>query len=126
MLAKRAPWRPRPVALTSLIDIIFLLLLFFMLSSTFTRFGEVPLMNACGGAGTDVAPLFLQLRPEALMLNGEAITVDALVDRLSVREAPDETQTLLITLDPAVTSQQLVDLLAVLRGTPNIAVSVLE
>jgi biopolymer transport protein ExbD len=35
--------------MTSLIDVIFLLLLFFMLSSTFSRFGEVELTAAAGG-----------------------------------------------------------------------------
>ncbi|WP_367714863.1 biopolymer transporter ExbD [Nitratireductor sp. GISD-1A_MAKvit] len=40
--------RRKPLSLTSLIDVIFLLLLFFMLSSTFTRFASVEIS---GGAG---------------------------------------------------------------------------
>jgi biopolymer transport protein ExbD len=43
------------VTLTPLIDVIFLLLLFFMLSSTFTRFAEVPLTNAGGGVADRAA-----------------------------------------------------------------------
>ena len=42
--------RRRRLSMTSLIDVIFLLLLFFMLTSTFTRFSEVELTAA--GSGT--------------------------------------------------------------------------
>jgi len=66
--------------MTSLIDVIFLLLLFFMLSSTFSKFAEVELSAASGGAAltSDIKPLFVQLDPDALRLNGEAMTLSAL------------------------------------------------
>lgn len=44
-----AIFRRRRISLTSLIDVIFLLLLFFMLSSTFTRFAEI---EVTGGAAS--------------------------------------------------------------------------
>ena len=49
--------------MTSLIDVIFLLLLFFMLSSTFSRFAEVEISAAAGGAAapSDTPPAFLRL-----------------------------------------------------------------
>lgn len=53
--------RRRPLSLTSLIDVIFLLLLFFMLSSTFTRFAEVEI--AAGRAGAAAA----SARPDVLI-----------------------------------------------------------
>ena len=37
--------------MTSLIDVIFLLLLFFMLTSTFSKFAEIELAAATSGAG---------------------------------------------------------------------------
>jgi len=127
MPLKRRVWQRRPVTLTPLIDIIFLLLLFFMLSSTFTRFAEVPLMHAAGGAApSDSTPIFLQLRPDDLSLNGEVMTAEALPAALQSLRAGDAPQTLLVTLDDEVTSQRLVDLLTVLRGLPDLAVSVLE
>ena len=52
-----------------------------MLSSTFTRFAEVPLMNAGGGATEGAAPLFLQLRPDDLTLNGAPLSLEALTPR---------------------------------------------
>ncbi len=49
------PVRRRGVMnLTPLIDVVFLLLVFFMLASTFLKFGSVPLETAGGGAGNQV------------------------------------------------------------------------
>ena len=62
--------------MTSLIDVIFLLLLFFMLTSTFSKFSEVPLAAAGSGAvaqASDAKPVFLQLGPDTLRLNGDEI-----------------------------------------------------
>ena len=39
--------------LTPLIDVVFLLLVFFMLASTFLKFGSVPLETAGGGTGNE-------------------------------------------------------------------------
>ena len=58
--------------MTSLIDVIFLLLLFFMLTSTFSKYGEVELM-AAGQATEGEAPqrLFVQLGAGSVSLNGQ-------------------------------------------------------
>lgn len=120
-----APFKRRSVTLTPLIDIIFLLLLFFMLSSTFTRFAEIPLLNAGSEAASDPAPLFVQLAPDTVSLNGTALPLEALIPAITAL-GPEETQTLLVTLRGEVTSQRLVDLLTGLRHVPGLAVSVLE
>jgi biopolymer transport protein ExbD len=128
MPVRAAPRKRRPITLTPLIDIIFLLLLFFMLSSTFTRFAELPLMNASGRAVDDgPPPLFLQLTEAGLRLNGTALTLEALPGALAEVEptAGGGQVMLFVTLDDAVTSQELVDLLAILRGWTWLAVSVL-
>lgn len=112
------------MSLTSLIDVIFLLLLFFMLTSTFSRFSEIELTSGSAGAGTaDTPPLFLQLRPEGLTLNGEATSLAALPEALASDR--DETRPLLISLAPEVTAQRLTDLLAGLGGVDGIAPTVL-
>lgn len=129
MPVERYRWRPRRITLTPLIDVIFLLLLFFMLSSTFTRFAELPLMNAGGAAAGDgTPPVFLRLGEEGLHLNGEALNLDALPAALAAfaPEGDADTVTLLVTLDAEVTSQDLVDLLVLLQGKTWLAVSVLN
>lgn len=125
MALKARTWRRRPVALTPLIDIIFLLLLFFMLSSTFTRFAEIPLMNTVGGSTQDMSLMFLQLRADDVSLNGVAMPLDTIVAAIRERGS-EESATVLITLSGEVTSQRLVDLLSELRSAPHLAVSVLE
>lgn len=118
--------------MTSLIDVIFLLLLFFMLGSTFTRFAEVEL--ATGGAGTAPAaarPLFLQLAEDGLTLNGAETALADLPAALSARVAAEGASAgaplpLLVALKGPVTAQRLADLLVALRGQPGLRAVVLE
>ena len=73
--------------MTSLIDVIFLLLLFFMLSSTFSKFAEVELTAGGAGAATSstARPLFLQLGPETARLNSAELALEALPEALAER-----------------------------------------
>ena len=109
--------------MTSLIDVIFLLLLFFMLSSTFSKFAEVPLPIGAAGAVTASSepPLFLRVAPEAITLNGQPIEI-ANFGSTSAFQGPVQ---LLIALAPEVSSQRLTDVLVGLRGLPEISVNVL-
>ena len=107
--------------MTSLIDVIFLLLLFFMLTSTFSKFSEVPL--AAAGSGSDAKPVFLQLGPDTLRLNGDEIALDALAGS-SLAEAEKGT-VLLVSLGADVDAQRLTDVLVKLREMPALQVSVL-
>ncbi|MCV6592854.1 MAG: biopolymer transporter ExbD [Silicimonas sp.] len=118
MLRRERP--KRVISMTSLVDVIFLLLLFFMLSSTFSKFAEVELTAASGGGlSTGEPPVFLQLYPDRVTVNGEARDLGA----LSFEGETD--QTLLVALQPDVTAQRLTDLLVVLRRFPGLSVSVL-
>ena len=106
--------------MTPLVDVIFLLLLFFMLSSTFSKFAEVELTAASGGGvAAKEPPIFLQLFTDRLTVNGRAQSLDALVLE------PKEGQPLLVSLQAAVTAQRLTDLLVILRKFPGLSVSVL-
>lgn len=114
--------------MTSLIDVIFLLLLFFMLSSTFTRFSEVDL--GAGTAGLDatkVRPVFLQLAPDALRLNGSDVALGSLPTILKVQHGAMVGAPLpvLVSLRPGVTAQRLTDLLVVLRQVSGVQATVL-
>lgn len=126
MPVRAARNRRRTLSMTSLIDVIFLLLLFFMLTSTFTRFAELPLHAATGGAASapDTRPLFVSLGTEELRLNGEAVPLDALAG--AIRARTDGAVSVLVSTDDEVTSQRLVDLLVTIRGVPDLSVTVLE
>ena len=121
--------RRRRLSMTSLIDVIFLLLLFFMLTSTFTRFAEVELASGGGGAGiSDVAPIFAQVGPDTLQLNGTPVTLDNIASELGSlkAEALGETTPLLIALRPDVTAQRLTDVLVGVGSVPGLSITVLE
>ena len=111
--------------MTSLVDVIFLLLLFFMLTSTFTRFSEVELTS--GGSGTATAearPLFLQVAPDGLSLNGAPVALAELAEALAA-DGDAAPRPLLVALRGEVTAQRLTDLLVVLRGVPGVQATVL-
>ncbi|WP_375257029.1 biopolymer transporter ExbD [Citreimonas sp.] len=112
--------------MTSLIDVIFLLLLFFMLTSTFSKFSEVEIAAAARGpvGSDDRPPLFLQLGANDIRLNGDAVALDALPDALAP-ETAEAPRVLLVALRSGVTAQRLTDLLVALRGVPNLSPTVM-
>lgn len=125
-MPSRAP--RRRLSMTSLIDIIFLLLLFFMLSSTFSRFAEVDLVSAgAGGSAADRKPVFITLAMDRITLNGASASIADLPAALT-EISRDDAGPLPVYLAPKadVTSQRLTDLLAVLRGLPDLDITVLE
>lgn len=110
------------MSLTPLVDVIFLLLLFFMLSSTFAKFGEIELSAAGAGSASSVAQterVFIQLGAERLVLNGAATELDELADALQPGQA-------LVSVDGDTSAQRIVDLLVRLRGIDGLNVVVLE
>ncbi|MEC7795226.1 biopolymer transporter ExbD [Pseudooceanicola nitratireducens] len=138
--------RARRMSMTSLIDVIFLLLLFFMLSSTFSRFAEVELTaaGASASAPSDRPPLFLRLSPEALMLNAREVAMQDLPQALADLNTASGSETaattdnatptadgdtppraLIVALTPEVTAQRLTDLLVVLRDVRGFLPTVL-
>uniref|UniRef100_UPI003B522F63 ExbD/TolR family protein n=1 Tax=Roseovarius indicus TaxID=540747 RepID=UPI003B522F63 len=123
----RNPARRRRLSMTSLIDVIFLLLLFFMLSSTFSRFSEVEISAAGSGGATEseAQMSFLQLGENSLRMNGEDIDLTNLSQEFS-EIAPDaETLRVIVSLRDEVTAQRLTDVLVVLRGIDRLNINVL-
>lgn len=108
--------------MTPLIDVVFLLLLFFMLTSTFSTFGEIELNEATSGGSTQDATsdrFFVQLGEARLVLNGAPVTLEDLAEQVETGQA-------LVSLDSDVSAQRLVDLLVRLRGRQDLTVLVLE
>jgi len=118
--------RARPISLTPLVDIIFLLLLFFMLSSTFTKFGHLEIGAPAGAVGTGALPkALLTVSGESLRLNGDMIEMDALAgegQRL-VRETGADSLLVLIRGE-GPTTQQLVQVLDTLKTVDGLTVTV--
>jgi len=119
--------RRRRLSMTSLVDVIFLLLLFFMLSSTFSRFAEVELSGArAGGARSgDIARGFLQLGETGLQVNGQEVGLGALPAHFADIAPEAERLQVIVSLQDGVTAQRLTDLLVILRRIDRLSVSVL-
>ena len=115
-------FKRRRISMTPLIDVVFLLLLFFMLTSTFSTFGEIELTQAApGGAGQDVhtARAFVHLGQERPPLTGLSVDLDTLAGSV-------DAGLVLVSLADDVTAQRVVDLLVRLRGNAELSVLVLE
>ena len=116
----------RRLTLTPLIDVIFLLLLFFMLTSTVAEFAEIELVGGRSGEGSaSASPIFLQLQGERVRINGEDAALHDVSERLE-RFVGTGRQTVLLSLDDEATSQAFVDVYAIVRSVPNLSVVVIE
>ncbi|GAB4517272.1 MAG: hypothetical protein Tsb0019_16990 [Roseibium sp.] len=124
MRLDRPTRRQRPISLTPLVDVIFLLLLFFMLSSTFTTFGEIDLgAPAAGGGAGKVPEALLTIADTRLRLNGRDIDATALEDE--ARALVDrQIGSLLILTRGETTTQQLVEIMSRLKTFPDLKVTV--
>lgn len=122
---RNRPFQRRKLSLTSLIDVIFLLLLFFMLSSTFSHYSEVDLTTAGAGqpGAAEVRPIFVQLREDSLRVNAREVDLAGLADALTPLIEGEARA--LISTGADVTAQRLTDLLLALRGIPGLSVQVL-
>ncbi len=127
MAVKLASVRRGRLSMTSLIDVIFLLLLFFMLTSTFSKFAEVELMNAGSGSGrNDKQMLFVSLAEDSLMLNGQTVDMTRIADLLETQPHDGSGHLVLINIDDSASSQRLVDLLTSLRVVEGLQTMILS
>ncbi|WP_088626093.1 biopolymer transporter ExbD [Oceanicola sp. 22II-s10i] len=88
-----ADTRPRrKPSLTPLIDVVFLLLVFFMLASRFGMENVVPLPLAGGGSDYSGPPRLVDIGPDSLRINGIDTTPEALPQDLAeLTETPADT-----------------------------------
>ena len=70
MILGAPPRRRRGPGLTPLIDVVFLLLVFFMLASRFGLPGAAPLAAAGSGAGWEGPPRLVTVLPAGVLVNG--------------------------------------------------------
>lgn len=118
-------YRSRKLSLTSLIDVIFLLLLFFILSSTFTKYSKVELSKK--GSGTtqsqSLPQVFVRVSQDQWNVNGVNYTqmnaISALQD-FSKKGA----QTLLLVVAADLKTQGLVDALEMIKQETKFKVTI--
>jgi len=108
------PRRRRPlISLTPLIDVVFILLIFFMLASSFLDWRAIELAapgRAVGGGSLEGA-LLVDLRADGLRLAGEPVSLDQLASRVGARLAVRPGQRVLLRPADGVPLQQAVTVL---------------
>ena len=91
MFAFAVPRRTRRPALTPLIDVVFLLLVFFMLASQFGREGAMDLSASDGAGDYAGPPRLVAILPDGVTLNGVALAEAGLADALQdLVASPDD------------------------------------
>ena len=125
-MALKRPRSRRRSSITSLIDVIFLLLLFFMLASTFSDRTEIELVAGAESLAGDEPPLIVRLLvlADGLELNGRPVSEAALASSLGV-ELSRPNSVIAVELGDEVTTQRLVDIFLRLRAVPGARVHVM-
>ena len=111
--------RRRPLnRLTPLIDVVFILLIFFMLASSFLDWRAIDLA-APGRAAADRSmdgALLVEVRPRGLRLSGAQVSLEALAGRIQARLAVRPDQRVLVKPSAGVPLQRAIDVLDRLAG----------
>ena len=118
-LAAKAKRRRATISLTPLIDVVFILLVFFMLASSFLDWRSIdldPPAKAGTGGGLKGAML-IEIQRDGLRLAGRDMSLEALQRKLTTRLAEDPTQRVLVKAGGDVRLQRTVSVLDVLAGT---------
>ncbi|MBU3030011.1 ExbD/TolR family protein [Paracoccus marinaquae] len=108
---------PRRMSLTPMIDVVFLLLIFFMLSSRFGIDAVLPIAGGSEGTGSEWqgAPRLVDIAADGLMLNGAAVEEEALADALTPLMPPEGGAVVLRPREGA-DLQRLVEVMDLLRA----------
>ena len=116
----------RKPSLTPMIDVVFLLLVFFMLAAQFGREAVVPLAAGGGGAGAySGPPRLVEIAPDAVTLNGLPLDDAMLIDALSgLTRHPDDT--IVLRAAPGTRLQRLVDVAESLRAAGFTTLAIVE
>ncbi len=95
MFAFASPRPRRKPSLTPMIDVVFLLLVFFMLASRFGQDNILPLVAGTGSDSWEGAPRLISVSDEGYTLNGQAVALDALASTLGPL-LPDPTSPVIV------------------------------
>lgn len=138
-LAAARPRRPHRLELTALTDLVFILLIFFILETSFIEFRQLdfrqpqapPAVEAEGQgeqapAAADPHALEVEVFSSGkLWLNGESLSVRDLAGHLRARN-PDSRTPVIVSIEPAVPAQLLVEVLDALHAVRLTRVAVRE
>ncbi|PKQ11654.1 MAG: biopolymer transporter ExbD [Alphaproteobacteria bacterium HGW-Alphaproteobacteria-1] len=98
MISFGPPRVPRRPSLTPMIDVVFLLLVFFMLAARFGHDLSLPMLTGGTPSAYDGPPRLVAITGDGVALNGRALPLGALADALGpLMETPED----IVVLRPA-------------------------
>ena len=122
---QRSFHRRRP-SLTPIIDVVFLLLVFFMLASTFTVDRQVNLLSETiyGMSRYDEHPRLIEIKNDKLLLNGVEADDTVAIKRLEAITL-DLSQIIIVQVVGGTSTQRMLDVIELLKssGFSNLKVS---
>ncbi len=112
-LAATANTKRPLISLTPLIDVVFILLVFFMLASSFLDWRSIELSTPGSGRTGEAleGTLLIEILPNGLRLSGERLSPDALVQRLQSHIAKAPERRILVRPAEGILMQDTVTLL---------------
>jgi len=119
------PRRAHKPSLTPMIDVVFLLLVFFMLASQFGRNTALPLSMAGGDASYSGPPRLVEIGAVTLRLNGIALSVEDLPEQLRSMMDRDDAM-IILRGNEGTTLQRLIDVAEVLQQSGFTRLTVVE
>ncbi len=107
------PRRRQIISLTPLIDVVFILLVFFMLASSFLDWRSIELNTPGGSQGGErlEGTLLIDIRSDGLRLSGETLSPEALIQRVQDLMAKNPDRRILVRPADGVVMQDTVTLL---------------
>lgn len=111
---RAARGRRLSISLTPLIDVVFILLVFFMLASSFSQWRSLSLSAArpaAGAAAASEGAMLVEVTEEGVRLAGEALSPEAFGARIAARLEARPEQRFLLRAAPGVALQPVVDAL---------------
>ncbi len=124
------PRRPRRlISLTPLIDVIFILLVFFMLASSYLEWHSITLAVPAGQAAANTMEEAILIRLQAdggLNLNGEPLTLAGLAAQVRTQLDRNPDQRILVQPEPTVQLQRIIILMDRLAEVGGINVALIR
>lgn len=120
-----APRPRRRPSLTPMIDVVFLLLVFFMLASRFGIDAIVPMQIGGAGAGYSGPPRLIEVLPAGQRLNGFDQPMDGLIAALAdLTESPADT--VILRARDGADLQRVISVITALREAGFATLAVIE
>ena len=119
--ASRSRRRRALISLTPLVDVVLILLVFFMVASSFRDWRAITLDSAVSGGNGESAQmegaLLVEVLPGGVRLSGEPVSLELLVTRVRRHAAKRPDLRVLIEPAPGVVLQETVHVIDALRAT---------